>query len=306
MKHSILLPIGVAATLALAGCSTATGAGVSSPTNAGTPTRGSAAGGGSAGGRLGGFPGVSGLVADVTGSTAQVQTPTSQTAVTWTRTTRFSEQRSSKPAALKVGDCVIAVSQSAVPGGSGGSGGATPAPTTPPSASGQTTKVAATSVEIFSATSTGCGFGPRAGGNGARRSDGGGTATSRPSGIPTSRPSFTGGPRNGARFGASGTVTAIESSSFTIASTRGSAKGTSQTVTVTWSGTTRFTALASTSASAVKVGVCLSATGKTGDTGALTATTIALSPPVNGSCAQSGRSQRGGSGPTATGATLNG
>lgn len=294
MRPTILLSIGAAATLALAACSTASGAGATSQTNVGAPSQ--QGGPGSRGGRFGGFPGVSGLVADVTGSTAQVQTPSSQTAVTWTSRTRFSQQRATTAAAVKVGDCVIATSATT---GQGASSGATTSPTTPPTI-GQPTSVAATSVEILSTTS--CAGPGRLGDSGTGR-----TPASGPSGIPTPRPTYSGGQRNGGRFGAVGQVTATGPSSFTVRSTRGPANAAPRSVTVTWSGATRFTTLGPATASAVKVGLCLSAAGKADTTGAVSATTITVSPPVNGSCVRVGAfgRVRPGAGAT-TAATLNG
>lgn len=301
MRHTTILSIGVAAMLALAGCSTAARAGSPAATSVGSgASQTGSPGTDGQGGRFGGFPGVSGLVAEVTGSTAQVQTPASQTAVSWTAKTRFTQQRSTVPTNLKVGDCVIAL-----PAAPASAGGSTSAPTTP-GANRTPTSVAAATVEIFPAASTGCGFGARPGGNGTRRSGSAGTATSQPSGIPTPRPSFTGDPRNGGRFGATGTVTALAASSFTVRSTRSPA-GAGQDVTVTWSSTTHFTALKSASSAAVKVGVCLSATGKPDSTGAVTATTVTVSDPINGSCRPAGAFGRGRPGSSSTtAATLNG
>lgn len=291
MRRVVLLSIGIAASLALAGCSSASGAGTSSPTSVGSPAPRASSPGGPGGA---GFPGVSGLVAEVTGSTAQVQTRTSQTAVTWTSRTRFTQQRATSAAALKVGDCVVAVS---VPP-TGTSPGGTPTPSATPS---RTTSVAATSVEIRPATSGGCtgfGFGSGRGGGGGR------TGASRPSGIPTPRRSFTARPRSGPRPGVAGSIAAVGSGSFTVRSARGAA---SQEATVTWSSSTRFTAQTPAAAAAVKVGVCLTAAGRTDDTGALTASAITLAPSVNGSCTRTGLFGRGGPRPTTSGAaTLNG
>lgn len=299
MKRLTVLSIGVAAALALGACSDAAGGGSTSATSVGAPTpEATSSGGDGRGGRFGALPGVSGLVADVTGTTAQVQTPNSQTAVTWTGTTRFSQQRAATAAAVKVGDCVIAVAAAARPA-TGGQGGAS---TTP---SGQPTSLNATTVEVLSAGSTGCNAaGPGRGGAG--RSGPGGTPTSRPSGIPMPRASFTNRARNGARLAANGTVTAVRSSSFTIRSTRGFTSPRPTNVTVTWTSSTNFTTLASASASAVKVGVCLSASGRADDTGAVTATAITLSSPINGSCVGVGAFGRRPGGSATTGATLNG
>ena len=58
-----------------------------------------------AGGR---FPGASGKIAAVSGKTAQVQSTDSQTAVTWTSSTTFTQEKSVSKNAVKVGACVMA------------------------------------------------------------------------------------------------------------------------------------------------------------------------------------------------------
>src|SRR6476661_9461494 len=88
-----------AAALGLAGCSSSA---QSAPSTGSSQT---AATGGSTG--TGRAPGVSGLVAAITGSTAQVQGANQQTAVTWTRTTRFTEQVAASASAVTVGECVM-------------------------------------------------------------------------------------------------------------------------------------------------------------------------------------------------------
>jgi hypothetical protein len=55
-------------------------------------------------------------------------------------------------------------------------------------------------------------------------------------------------------------------------------------VTVTWGSATTFTQLQGAAASAVRVGVCVTAVGKTDSTGALTAASMQVSRPVGGSC----------------------
>lgn len=55
-------------------------------------------------------------------------------------------------------------------------------------------------------------------------------------------------------------------------------------VTVTVTGTTTYSTTAKGSASDVEVGQCLQATGEADDTGAIAATRIAVTAPVDGEC----------------------
>ncbi|WP_076258992.1 hypothetical protein [Intrasporangium flavum] len=222
-----------------------------------------------------GFPGAAGLVADVTGSTAQVQSTTAQTAVTWTRTTRFTSLAPTTAAAVRVGVCITA--RPAFAGRPSATGTGTPTPT--PTATGVAPTVAAATIELFPATSGQCvpaGFG---GGNRV---------------APTGSPTATGAPagQNGLRGGGRGTVgtvTAVESGAFTVRPVvlRGpnGPGGTSLApVTVTWGASTTFTTLQAATASAVRVGACVTAIGRADSTGAVTAASMQVSRPVGGSC----------------------
>ena len=53
---------------------------------------------------------------------------------------------------------------------------------------------------------------------------------------------------------------------------------------VTYAEDTTFLTTKSAKASSIKVGACVRAAGKTDDTGKLTATSLVLSQPVDGSC----------------------
>ena len=55
-------------------------------------------------------------------------------------------------------------------------------------------------------------------------------------------------------------------------------------MTVTYGDDTTFLTTAAAKATSIKVGSCVRATGTTDDTGTLTATTLVLSQPVDGSC----------------------
>ncbi|GAB3072348.1 hypothetical protein GCM10027053_41770 [Intrasporangium mesophilum] len=301
----------LASVLALAAC----GSGATPPAGAATaPAQGSAQGGAGGGqGQFGGgrgFPGTSGLVADVTGNTAQVQSTQSQTAVTWTKSTKFTAQTATTASSLRVGDCV-----SARPARPAGTAGSTPTSTPSASSAGGTT-VAAATVEIFPATNgtcetTGLAGGGGFGGPGGAGPGGGGFGNGSGAPQPTARPQGSGAPTGGANGfgaqfrGATGKVAAVDGGSFTVQpiarrDQNGTTSAATSPVTVTYAASTTFTTAGKASASAVKVGVCLTAFGKADDTGAVTATTIQLSQPVDGSCTTGFRLGGGGGRPGAT------
>ncbi|MCW2854883.1 MAG: hypothetical protein JWR52_498 [Marmoricola sp.] len=268
--------------------------GSSTPQPAASGTAGSGGGVSQQGGGAGQFPGASGLVAAVNGTTAQVQSPQSgQVAVSWTSGTTFTKQVSVKLADVKVGDCVVAMP---VPSASGSS----TTPTAPASA------ITAASVRITTPLGGSCTPTTRAGGGGGF----GGT----PPGGGGNGPQFNGTPPSGAgrgqfRFGglgAFGKVTAVRANGFTVSQTRpaaASAAATTTSVEVTTTATTAFTTTAKGSASDVKVGVCVRAQGKTDSTGAIAATSMALTPPVGGQCGST-FIRSGGNGAGAGGASL--
>jgi hypothetical protein len=118
----------------------------------------------------------------------------------------------------------------------------------------------------------------------------------RPSGFPSgARPS--GFPSGRGRIGAvaSGKVTSIAGNTLTIAARQfgPSGSGTSdKTVTVTSS--TKMTTDATTNAASVQVGKCVTAEGKADSTGAVTATQVRITDPVNGQCSTFRRFGGGG------------
>lgn len=211
------------------------------------------------------MPGAIGKVAAVDGSTAQVQgMQDGQVAVTWTASTTFTKQVSATLSDVKVGDCVLVGSADQ---GSTGS-------TTPPA------KVTAATVRITQKTNGSCGIGRPGGADG---SSGSGPQLNGqpPSGAPS--PGAGGRPQVRGFGGAVGEVTAVSGTGFTVASvTPGSQDRT--TVDVTVGSTTTYTTTAPGAASDVKVGTCVQADGDTDDTGAVTATRIAVSPPEDGQC----------------------
>lgn len=251
-------------------------------------------GGGSAnGGANGANRAVSGLIADVTGSTAQVQGATSQTAVSWTDSTTFTAQVPATAADLTVGACVVArAAQPAAATANGATSSASP------------TSVAAETIQITPATNGSCA--PARGAGPGAQGAGGTSASPGPQPSRSGGGSGAGNRRGG--MGAFGQIASVGDGTLTVtmvanpnASGQTSPQGATQTV--TWTSATTITKQAAATAAGVVVGQCMSATGAHDSTGAVTATSIRLSAPVNGSCNTGfvGRGNRpGGVGSTAT------
>jgi hypothetical protein len=240
--------VGAVGMFVLAGCSN------SPPTshNSSTATSASAAGQGDSGQGTGGLrgPAASGTIAAVSGKTMQVQNPqTGQVAVTWTSSTKFTHQIATTLAAIKTGDCVTALA--------------------PSGTSFDATSFTATSLMV---SPSGCNIriGP-----GPTGRPSGFASGARPSGLPS------GQLRGGAV--ASGKVTSVAGNTVVIAAQKFGGSGTSnKTVTVTSS--TKITTEAATTATSVKVGKCVTAEGKADSTGAVTATRVRITDPMNGQC----------------------
>lgn len=275
MKNRIAATCGVAVLLA-----GASACGNQDTDDSTTPTSSSTSGPQTDQQGAGQLPGANGKVADVSGSTAQVQSQQNgQVAVTWTSSTTFTQEVAAERADVKVGDCVMV----------------TPAPSSSSSSSstGDDTQVAAGTVRIIATTGS-CTARPGGPGGGPGGGTGGGTGGGAgpsfngtpPSGAPTGAPGGTS--RFRGSFGAFGKVTAVSATGFTVSSTRPPAAGSTSTtrtaVTVSTSSSTTYTATAAAAASDVKVGSCMNAQGTTDSTGAVTARTIALSTPVDGQC----------------------
>jgi Domain of unknown function (DUF5666) len=278
----------------------ACGGGTSAPGSASNaPT--TATSGGAGGGAVGGareFPGATGLLAQIDGTTLQVQGTDTQTTVTYSAKTTFTNTVAAKLSDVVVGVCVQV--RSAQPTSS--TGGA--APTAAPSATDG--PIAATSVEISPAVNGSCSALGGIRTSGARPTGASGDATP-PQAAPTS--GRTGGPGAGGNgfggLGASGKVTAVNGTSFTLKSssqqnsTASTAAPTTRTVQT--STATTYTRTGAANAKALVVGLCVTALGKASDTGSIAATSIALRPAENGSCS-SGFGGRGPGGmPTSTG-----
>jgi hypothetical protein len=267
------------AVMFVAACGGGTAAtGSSAPTTA-APGNGAGPAGGARG-----FPGATGLLAQIDGTTLQVQGTDSQTSVTYSAGTTFTSTVAAKRSDLVVGVCVQA--RAARP--TSGAGNA--APTTAPRPTGG--PVVAATVEISPAVNGTCsarGGAGIAGGRppGAAGEPSGPAGTANPG--RTRRPGAGGFGGNGfGGFGAFGKVTAVSAAGFSIESVRPqnggatSAAPTAETV-QTPAGTT-YTRTGSATAKALIVGVCVTALGKADDTGSIAATSIMLRPAENGSC----------------------
>lgn len=246
------------------------------------------------------FPGASGEVAAINGTTLQVQNSQSQTAVSYTGTTTFTKTVTAAASALKAGLCAVAR-----PARSDSSGAASGGAASGAAATTQPTQVAAATVELSQPVNGSCtgGFGDFGGAGGFDRAGGarpGGVGTARPSGRPSSFPSGARDRAGGFAAGATGKITSVSGSTFTVASVRfsrpsggeanatagptASPSSTTTIVTVTTGSTTTYTETVSATATAVQVGSCVTALGKSDDTGAISATSIAISAKQNGQC----------------------
>ena len=229
--------------------------------------------GGDAAGGARGFPGATGLLAQIDGKTLQVQGTDTQTAVTYSAKTTFTNTVAATLSDVVVGVCIQA--RSAQPATTG----AAPTAATGP--------LAAASVEISPAVTGRCTVGGfRLPGSGA---PGGSGAPTPPAGMPTS--GRTRGPGVGGGFfglGASGKVTAVNGAGFTVESSlpvNGTASAPAPTTrTVQTSAATTYTRTEAANANALAVGLCVTALGKADNTGSLAATSMTLRAAQKGSC----------------------
>lgn len=239
--------------------------------------------------------GVSGLVADISGFTLQVQGNNAQTAVTYGVTTTFTNTVPSALSDVAVGMCVTVRSA-----------GTSAAPTGTP--------VTAGSVALSSPVNGSCTRG--GGGAGGTRSSGGPQGT-----VPSGSPRRSGRPGGGGGFpaggGVTGMVATVSGSTFTVdarsrggqapsASPTGTGGGTTVSTAVTTTPTTTYTRMVAATSSALAVGRCVTALGPAGDTGAIAATSIAVRSAVNGTCTNGFRGRGGQGGPAATGGSTGG
>ncbi|MFI5429031.1 hypothetical protein [Aeromicrobium sp. UC242_57] len=208
----------------------------------------------------------------MSGSTAQVQGQSSQVAVTWTDGTTFTRQVDGEAKDVKVGSCVMVSSADQT--------------------STDTSKVTAATVRVTEAVDGSCtsGMGGGPGGGGQPPSGGEAPSGERPTDLPTDMPTDAPGGAEGGRGQrggfAVGEVTAVSDTGFTVSSELpGGTEDAATAITVVTSSATTYTTTESAAASDVKVGVCVTSRGEADDTGAITATTIAVSAAVDGECA---------------------
>lgn len=212
-------------------------------------------------------PGAFGTAAAVSGSTLEVQNPsTGQVTVNITPSTSFTQTVPATANDLVAGVCVAT---NAGPG----------ATTTP----GQ--PFTARTVAISQPGANGCT--PQASGFGLRPGAGGG------GGSGTTRPTTRNG-NGGRRFaGAFGKVASVSAPTFVVQGNNRS--GTATTTSVTTDASTTFTKVVSAGQSNLAVGQCIAALGPADQTGAVTANSIAIRQPGPNGCF-TGRGGQGGAG----------
>lgn len=222
-----------------------------------TPAAGSPADGGPAG--AGPMPGATGKIAAVSDRTLQVQNDqTGQVAVTWTARTAFTQEVDATLADVTAGVCVAVSSDGEAAEGE---------------------PVAATSVRITEATDDGCAGGMQLGGPGGGEPPEG-MPTDLPSDMPSDLPSDMPARMGGGAFGE---VVAVSADGFTVSATRPGADE-ATTVEVMVSANTTYTTNADADQTALEVGRCVSATGDSDGTGAVTAERISVSDATDGQC----------------------
>ncbi len=280
---ALLLASGVAVAVLLAGCS---GGSSPRPSPAGGSPAPSRPGAGGGAGR-GGPPATSGTIAEVAADTIEVQDQaTGQVTVKYTAKTSFTQTQATTLSDVRAGTCVLA---SAMPNRRGSTSSAPADPTS-------TTSFTAATVVISKAVNGKCtvaGFGGVARPNGTRSPRSG---DQFPSGVPSGA-RRSGAPGDGFAFAAraAGTVRSVSASTITVSGTTFRTSP-AVTYTVKVDASTKFSQIVAATAKALAVGQCATAIGPADDTGAVTATSIRISAPTNGSCSVrfGGRRQPGG------------
>ena len=247
--------------------------------------------------RAAAFPGVVGTAAAVSGSSLEVQNPTSgQVTVTFTGTTPIIDTVTVTSKDVTVGSCVTVVGK---PSGTG----------TATAGGAAARSVTATSVTISAPVKGNCtgagGFGGGFGGGGFGGFGGGqGGSTPRPSFSPRPRPTGSRGAfGNGAFGGANGKVTSVSASGFVVQGRNraGGAAGSTTSITVITNATSKYLKTVTAKPSALKVGQCITAVGTANSIGAIAARSIRISQPGPNGCV-SGFAGRGGFGRPTTNA----
>jgi hypothetical protein len=234
------------------------------------------------------FPGVVGTAAAVSGSSLEVQNPTSgQVTVTFTATTPITETVTVTSKDVTIGSCVTVVGQPSA-AGAGTDGGAA------------ARSVTATSVTISAPVKGNCaGAGGFGGFGGFGR--GGGGSSPRPSFSPRPRPTGSRGAfGNGGFSGANGKVTSVSASGFVVQG-RNRAAGSDTSITVITNAASKYLKTVTAKPSALKVGQCITAVGTANSIGAIAARSIRISQPGPNGCV-SGFAGRGGFGRPTTNA----
>ncbi len=239
-----------------------------------------------------GVPGVSGMIAEVDGTTMQVQSDSGQTAVTWTDETSFTEQVPGDLSDVEAGMCVF------------GMGAATDEEGTDSEDAVTVSQLTVTkAVDGKCQTMRGRRGGGSDGDDGERPSGApsgmpsgapGGESGERPEGEPGERPEGgpgerpsgapEGGPDGQGRPGTmvSGTVSSVDGHKITVTDDEGAE------TTFTVADDVVVTTEKEASASDVAVDLCALAVGEPDSTGAVTATSVRLSEPADGSCGGGG------------------
>ncbi len=215
-----------------------------------------------ANGARGALPGATGTIAQVNGSTLEVQNPnTGQTTVTFTSSTVLTKTIPASASALVAGVCINAVGT----------------PTSPSSSSTSTSlfgrPVTATTVTISQSVSGSCAVAGGGGFGGGRRFSAGGSGATRGSGFP-----------GGANFAtASGVVASVSNGLAQVTATNRST-GSTVTIPVTLTPTTTFLENTTATQADLVVGECARAIGPMNSIGAVAATRIAISTPTANGC----------------------
>jgi hypothetical protein len=229
------------------------------------------------------FPGVVGTAAAVSGSSMEVQNPTSgQVTVTFTATTPITETVAVTSQDVTAGSCVTVVG---APSATGAATGAA------------TRSVTATTVTVSPPVNGSCsgtgGFGGAGGFGGPR-----GTFTPNPSSSPRPRPSGSRGAFGGGfGGGANGKVTSLTASGFVVQG-RNPAAGAGVSITVTTTAATRYLKVVTVGPSALKVGECITAAGQANSIGAIAARSIRISQPGPNGCVTGFGGRRGSGRPS--------
>lgn len=227
-------------------------------------------------------PGASGLLAAIDGTTLQVQDTSSQTAVTYSAATTFTQTVPATAADLAVGLCAMV--RSVDPGATSPT-----SPTSPSATPTRPTALTATSVTLSRPVNGSCTPALGGPGGGPGRFQGtpppGAPDRIRPSGAPGSGRRFGGGFGSGAV----GMVTQVHGGTFVLASTRpagrdSTAAPTTTDVTVTVTSTTTWTLEKKTTAAALRTGTCVTARGRADSSGTVAATSISIRPASGGTC----------------------